>query len=345
MEDYNTWLYKGNIKVDTTPTGHNVLNSVTNFPILVRLNSSNFDFSKSMTNGEDVRFSDSNGNHLSYEIERWDSVNELAEVWVKLDTVLGNNNTQFFTMYWGKTGATDNSDGVAVFDTADGFEGVWHLDEVGGTFADATSNANTGSDNVSDTGKTGVVGGGQDFDGVDDYIAIARPVEDDYTISFWMKANGNSLGGGKWYYGNGLVDAETPGAADDFGVSFIDNKIGHGTGNPDMTLLSSVTVNDAAWHHVSVTRVRSTGAKEVFVDGVSAGTQIGGNNSLTAPTNMRFGSLQTNIKFFDGSLDEIQISSIQRSADYIKLSYETQKPGVYVDIDVTALTKRRIIIC
>jgi len=56
-----------------------------------------------------------------------------------------NNNTQYIKMYWGKSDANDNSSSDAVFDTANGFVGVWHLTPESGTdtLRDATINGFT----------------------------------------------------------------------------------------------------------------------------------------------------------------------------------------------------------
>ncbi|MCD6137703.1 MAG: hypothetical protein J7J91_03820, partial [Deltaproteobacteria bacterium] len=44
-------------------------NNLSDYQVLVELNSSNFDFSKTQTNGEDIRFTDASGNLLPYWIE------------------------------------------------------------------------------------------------------------------------------------------------------------------------------------------------------------------------------------------------------------------------------------
>jgi hypothetical protein len=91
------------------------------FPALVRLTSSTFDFSRALSGGADVRFTKSNGMPLPFEIERWDAASQAAEIWMKLDTVYGNDSSHFFTMWWGNPNAVSASDGEAVFDTAGGF--------------------------------------------------------------------------------------------------------------------------------------------------------------------------------------------------------------------------------
>ena len=76
--------------------------------VLVRLDDSNFDLDDAVE-GE-VRFSKSDGTTpLYYEIEGWRTADKAAEVWVLVDTVYADNNTQYFNMYWGKSGETSRS--------------------------------------------------------------------------------------------------------------------------------------------------------------------------------------------------------------------------------------------
>ena len=106
IENYADWSFSQTITVNTSSTGANVAGNVTNFPMLVRLNPSNFGgFAATLANGADIRFANSKGIHLPYQIERWVPGSlDTAEIWVLLDTVFGNNATQAFTMYWGKKG-------------------------------------------------------------------------------------------------------------------------------------------------------------------------------------------------------------------------------------------------
>jgi hypothetical protein len=64
---WNTsWQYRKLVTIDHTK----VEESLSNFPVMLCLNSSNFDFSKAQANLEDIRFTDYEGNPLSYEIEK-----------------------------------------------------------------------------------------------------------------------------------------------------------------------------------------------------------------------------------------------------------------------------------
>lgn len=170
-DDYSQWRYYRPVTLNTTAIGANVSATQWNFPTLVRLNSTNFDFSKSSRTGADVRFAKTNGAHLPYQIEQWDSAGRSAAVWVLLDTVPGNSN-RIFWMYYGKTGSTDSSKATKVFDTANGFQGVFHLAEAtNDTARDATVNGfkgvphNFGGLNPKDT--LGVIGHSKNFLGHD----------------------------------------------------------------------------------------------------------------------------------------------------------------------------------
>ena len=101
------WRSVRKLRLNTAPSGAGVTGDVYNFPVLVRLTKDNFDFSTARARGEDIRFAKPDDTPLALEIERWDPVNGLAEVWVKVDTVHGNDSTQSILMYWGNDIAAD----------------------------------------------------------------------------------------------------------------------------------------------------------------------------------------------------------------------------------------------
>jgi len=196
-DDYTQWHYSKNIYIDTKEGGANIAADQLKFPLLVRLTSSNFDFSQAMTTGADVRFSKSNGDHLQYQIERWDNANSLAELWVRIDTVRGFNNTQYFTMYWGKNSAVDSSSGGAVFDTAKGFRGVWHLNTSGaGPRPDATlMNGSAKSKGAAFTSGGAIAGCDTFVPASSQYDSVASGINlsgKSFTVMAWFKLD-NSI--------------------------------------------------------------------------------------------------------------------------------------------------------
>jgi len=103
--------------------------NLTDYQIRIDLSSENFDFSRFLNNGNDLRFTDANGNLLSYWIEKMDIANEQAIIWVKVPSIPANTSVEIY-MYYGNSEAPTKSNGEATFDffddfTSGGFEVVW----------------------------------------------------------------------------------------------------------------------------------------------------------------------------------------------------------------------------
>jgi len=94
--------------------------NLTDYQVPAELDSGNFDFTHTQTNGEDVRFVDTNGNFLNYWIEDWDAVSESAKVWMKAASIPANSSVEI-RMYYGNPEIASVSDGHAVFDQFDDF--------------------------------------------------------------------------------------------------------------------------------------------------------------------------------------------------------------------------------
>jgi len=101
---------------------------LTDYQVLIELDSSNFDFSKTQTNGEDIRFTDARSNLLPYWIEEWDSINEKAKVWVKVPSIPANGSTEIW-MYYGNPTVSSAEDPYTTFDffNKHGEDGVYSV--------------------------------------------------------------------------------------------------------------------------------------------------------------------------------------------------------------------------
>ncbi len=163
-------------------------------------------------------------------------------------------------------------------------------------------------------------GGNFALNGSNQGTQINRPVQDDFTLSAWFKTTstaGDLLGS---YTGIGLIDGEVPGIVNDFGLTMGNGKLMFATGNPDVTLYSPNTYNDNKWHNVVCTRVKSTGALVMYVDGVQVGVATGGTNSLTDPINLKIGVSQLG-KYFPGNISAIQIYNNALTASQAQQNY------------------------
>lgn len=176
---------------------------------------------------------------------------------------------------------------------------------------------------------TGALGGDGDraatFDGVNDYVRVARQIQDDFSIELWFKSTQGIGTSAQWWGNAGLVDGEVSGVANDFGVSLrADGRVTAGIGNPDQSIVSSAAgYNDGVWHHVVFTRAKASGALALYVDGASAGSLTATNrNALTGSTWLDFGRLQTGGNSYAGALDEVAVYNRVLGAADVKAHFD-----------------------
>ncbi|MFE3846301.1 DUF2341 domain-containing protein [Thermoplasmatota archaeon] len=113
----SSWKHKTLISLDA-PT------PVDDYQVKIELDSSNFDYSKTNSDGSDIRFNDVHGNKLSYWIEDWNP-NGVSNVWVKI-LITGTSNIY---LYSGNNEASCESNGDDTFVFFDDFS-----DENGGVY-------------------------------------------------------------------------------------------------------------------------------------------------------------------------------------------------------------------
>ncbi|MBB07754.1 MAG: hypothetical protein CMN03_05780 [Roseibacillus sp.] len=341
---YGDWKHSGSIYIVTTPEGANLPASAVEkkFPVLVRLNRDHLDFSEVKPRGEDIRFS-AKGKPLAYQVERWDAAGGNADVWVGIPVIRGNEQ-QEIRMHWGNDKALSESDGEQVFQTTEGFAGVWHL---GDNLEDATSN-NLDGFNRADrptTNTTGIIGDAQEF-GVNKLLVIRPPGAKpgrrvtcmpsgnaDRTMSAWVKPT--SFEGRNWAQASigGWGEPER-GQKPNMGLSYFTMT---GRGQPRFHLYgfdprcASPLPRDE-WRHVAL--AVSGDMVRFYVDG-SLEETINNNGELVS----KLGTLRTPVSTpvdlgdhgngrgpFNGALDEVRFESVARSANWLKLCFENQKP-------------------
>ncbi len=144
------------------------------------------------------------------------------------------------------------------------------------------------------------------FNGTSSFIRLPATPSADFTISCWMKTTATG-GTGQWYAGKAIIDAEVPGVAADWGIALVGNQVGFGIGNPDKTILSTTAVNDGAWHHVTATRISSTGAIKLYIDGQLQGSDTGAAGPRNVAGGIRLGSSLYGGAYFAGAIDDLRI--------------------------------------
>jgi hypothetical protein len=280
-----------------------------------------------------------NQSPLPYEIELWDSANAAAAVWVRVDTVYGNDSSHCFTMFWGNRNAASVSAHAPVFDTSQGFEAVWHLGEAGnstlGGYKDATPNglACTGSPAMRNAAIAGAIGTAQRFSGDSTYISGPCPEKisgnASFTVSFWMNYSAASSRSWVLYFGGYQAELEMchflirPDDTAQFGLS-------GGPAVPDTLAQNvfSLSQYTGAWSLVTTVYDAPAGTLSTFINGMQMDTRPVHTPNIIPSGGMHISRKAANhaedVGYF-GLLDELRLQSAPVSPDWIKLCYMNQK--------------------
>ncbi|MBI5831071.1 MAG: DUF2341 domain-containing protein [Armatimonadetes bacterium] len=312
---YDAWAHAASFYVLTTPDGADLPADVVErgFPLLVRLQRDTFDFGQARPDGGDLRFSTADGTPLPYQIDQWQPALGTACIWVRLPILRGNER-QELRLHWGKADAVSESVGAAVFAADNGYASVWHLgervaDEVGTlTSRDVGTTLVPGIVGTARhlAGRQGIFGG----DRIADYPSGAAP----HSTEAWFRAerpNTTIIGWGNEGGGQGskvrMINQSPPHIR-------IDSDFADVRGTQRVPL--------SAWTHVVHTYDGGTG--RIYVNGrldASATPKL----NIKSPSRLWLGGWYDNYDFV-GDLDEVRISRVARSAAWIRLEYENQKP-------------------
>lgn len=308
------WKHSGSFHVLTTPEGADLPASASEegFPLLVRLHKDFFDFSQARPEGQDIRFATSTGVALAYQIEQWDARQGTASIWVRVPAVKGNAR-QEIKVRWGNADAAGESNGKAVFNESNGYLGVWHMtdpvrDEVG-----TVESTDTGT-----TATEGMIGAARHFPGgkgifCGEKIATFPAGSDPHSSQAWFrtaKPNTTILGWGKEGGQGGKVRMQfrsPPHIKIDSDFSDVE---------------SAGRLAMSEWIHVVHTYKDKD--SRIYVNGRLDGATTPKLKILT-PVRLWIAGWYNNYDFV-GDIDEVRVSKVARSANWIKLEYENQKP-------------------
>ena len=312
------WRYSGSVYILTTPEGADLpaAASEKDFPLLVRLHKEYFDFRQAKPAGEDIRFFTSDGAPLAYQIEEWDAANGTASIWVRIPAIKGSAR-QEIKMRWGNAGAAGESSGAAVFNESNGYLSVWHMgdpvkDEVG-----TLESKDTGT-----TSSSGIIGKSRRFgegkgircgENIATYPSGASP----HSSGAWFRAgkpNATILGwGNEQAQGKVVMQFVSPPHVR-MDCYFSGANVTGGSALPM-----------SQWIHVVHTF--KNGDSRIYVNGVLDGssTAAGAPLAIKSPARMYIGGWYNQYRF-DGDIDEVRVSKVTRSADWVRLEYENQKP-------------------
>ena len=307
--------------------------TVNDFAVLVLLNTGRIDYNATRNKGEDLRFTDTSDQPLPYEIERWDEAG-VSVVWVHVPAITQTGSTHTnIHMYYGNTSANDAQDPNGIWNAT--YAGVWHLSQADNALADSAGKsppaANTGSTSI-----PSIVGDGRKFVASSGhYIDTKNAIQvDRYTVEAFV---------------NGKHDATTRNGPNGplmreknyqimwdhldpyVGAASLNTKDGDGNGQNWKTA-DFVTLVADTWYYLAAT-----------FEGDKLVAYTNGKKITTTTFNMTDPQMETStakigrhanngasMNFFDGSVDEVRISTITRSDDWIKAQNKSMRDAGFV---------------
>ncbi len=324
-------------RIPITVSGYNGTETLTDFPVLVRLAADSpegFDYGECATDGSDLRFAAADGTMLPHEIESWDP-DGASYVWVKVPALAGTATA--FDLFYGADPATP----PAVDPT-----GVWTRYVVvihgGDALANAVGNglvATNGSKFVLASPAAGKAGGGirkTDYNAVGVNVDEPTPKLSNggrFSVSGWFRRDGNGgkdnngthilMANRKSWNANGegfVVLAET---GTRLSVSY---KSGHTwtTG----TNLVSAGFAPGDWGHVAFSYDKPGSRLVSYLNGIRDNETNRPNNLLNSDSTLAhwtFGSFgnSPSADSFRGDMDELRVFDGFASDDWIRAEHDT----------------------
>lgn len=331
---YN-WLNRKQITIDSSQ----VTGDLIDFPVLINLIDPDLS-NKAKSNGYDIIFTDSDGKtKLDHEIESYNDTTGELIAWVEIPYLSSSTDTVIF-MYYGNPDAQDQQNPTGVWDS--NYTGVWHLKEIPtgitGDIKDSTLNNNNGTTEGSMSAINSVeakIGKGLEFDEINDMIRIKNSTslnstDTTATIQLWLWWDNASDGDHQIVMSSS--NRFTVGANDGYewatqgsGNHFYYPWGGH---NSNYNLGPNPFTNQT-WHHLVVTHNYSSKGVNIYIDGnamfFSTENVPTFWTQLALPDDWLWGGNPDRAtRYFDGMFDEIRVSNIDRSLEWIQTEFNNQ---------------------
>ena len=356
------WLYRRPITIDHTQVEDVADPSTTyaNFPVLVYATG----LSNIKADGADIRFTSSDGiTELPREIESYSGGTLYA--WVKVTLTKDSNDADddVIYMYYGNAAATEPAPGSAygsqnVWDS--NYTGVWHLSEdpsgAPPQMKDSTSNDNDSTSQGSMTAGdqvTGQIDGSLDLDGINDYIQTTSgesKTASNITWEVWFKADVTT--GSHHILWQGPVSQNGWGEPGQAAAHEMHLTIGrmstadrlvffYGYEFSSDNFVPAVEIDIAfsdtsGWNYAVgvLTDAGTSPSGTLYLNGNSVGTDTGTETNRTSwDTDLRIGQCGADQRRLDGLVDEVRVSNIARSAEWIKTCYNNQySPSTFCSV-------------
>jgi len=322
---WNTdWQYRESITINHTK----VSADLTNFPVLIDITDSGV-ASHAQSNGDDIAFTDYDGNKLNHEIESYDSSAPHLVSWVNVPSLSSTTDTILY-MYYGNPSANNQENRTGVWDS--NFLMVQHLNNYTGTVQDSTSNHNDGTAYGSmNRNVVGKIDGCYDFDGVNDGVNLGNNTSisprERITFEAWIKPD--SLPSSTYW--NLLIKGTSDPVPYQFYIAQTTGYFGFYNGSLP-AVDSGVAVVPTVWQHIAVSVNNPSSTAVLYMNGnpVATRTRTIGYRDDGGPAQL--GAFTPQGNYFNGMMDEVRLSAVARSAAWLVTEYANQNSpsGFYV---------------
>ena len=321
-----TWGCRIRLEVDPS----RVAGDLHGFPMLVSVRGVEELGDRAGENGAGLAFVASDGERLPHEVDALDPGSGDLLAWVLVPLLLASEPT-VLDLYFCPPSEAEAVDPTAVWD--DGYGGVWHLgDDLLATdqVLDSSRRGNHGetSSPFAPHPTAGRIGGGLDFDGLDDRVTVPSAEElsppDRLTVSVWasvrvfgeqagtMVAKAEEVGSTRNDYRLRAYDAWV-----DFAV--------YDDGNVAIGAAGWSPADPEVWHYL--VGVVDGSALHLYFDGepmAEPAPHAGGIRASDRPLQLGSWGVPDPLRTWSGRLDEVRVSTVPRSAEWILTEYRNQ---------------------
>jgi biopolymer transport protein ExbB len=312
----NDWKYRKEIGFDLSAAGADIAGTPQDVPVLVRLSLANFSyFNDTKPDGSDFRMVASDDKTpLKFHFEKYDPQDQMALLWVRVPQIAGGSKTEKIFAYYGNADAPAAGDVPGTYDASQAL--VLSFSETGGLPVDATAYKNNPTASTAVLTPAALIGGGAKFSGKESISVPATASlrllpNQGFTASAWLRVDAAQRAT--------VIALSDQGKILELGLDGAKLFARAALGGAPVTVTQTSELTLAQWHHVALTA--GAGKLTLYVDGVAAGSapmtlqEVGGTLSIGA---------LAGAKFLTGDIDEVEVSKVARSADWLKAAARGQ---------------------
>lgn len=296
------WQQREQVRLDTSATGIETKETLNDVVVAVRLHMGNFDFANARPDGSDLRFvAADDKTELKHFVERFDSANGIAVVWLRVPLLAAASAEQFVWFYHGNPNATAVGSSKTVYD---GATVVFNFSEADGIVLDGGQNGVAPAAMQTAIEQAGLLGGSMSFQGtgmaLPDSAALQRQAGSSHSVSMWLRPGGQAASAMLYRHG-------------ELSLALV-------AGVPELRVGKTVLVRGSSpvkgdtWQHVGF--AIGSGKATVYIDGAEVGNAAAPLPALAGEVRIGDG--------LAGTVDALQISAAARSADWFRIAARSQ---------------------